>query len=305
MPSTPLYAALEAGGTKMNCAIGTGHDAIITRARFATTTPEENLAQIIGFFRQQAAQHGALRAIGIGSFGPLDLDRASASFGHIINTPKPGWSGCDLFGALSRGLDAPAVIDTDVNGAALAEYRWGAGQGADVVVYITVGTGIGGGVLINGAPLHGLLHPEIGHVRVPRIAGDTYAGHCPFHGDCVEGMACGPAIAARWQADPGTLGPDHPAWALEAGYLAALCLNLAMTLSPRKIIIGGGVVMRQPAMMAMIRAEFARLMADYVPLAPRAGGLDQLIVPPALGDDAGLAGAFALAEGALAGRMAL
>lgn len=304
MTTSPLFAALEAGGTKMNCAIGTGHDDIIARARFATTAPDETLGHIIGFFQEQAARHGRLAALGIGSFGPLDLDRNSASFGHIINTPKPGWSDCDLFGTLSRALGLPAAIDTDVNGAALAECRWGAGQGADVIVYITVGTGIGGGVLVDGKPVHGLLHPEIGHIRVPRLAGDDYAGHCRIHGDCLEGLACGPAIAGRWQVDPGTLPPDHPAWALEAGYLAALCLNLAMTLSPRKIILGGGVVMRQPAMMAAVRNEFARLMADYVPLAARAGGLDRLIVLPALGDDAGLAGAFALAESALACRAA-
>ncbi|GAB4140738.1 MAG: ROK family protein [Sphingomonadales bacterium] len=296
--TAPLYAALEAGGTKMNCAIGHGHERIIARARFATTRPDENLAQIIGFFRDAAAAHGPLTGLGVGSFGPLDLDPASPQYGHIVNTPKPGWSDCDLLGNLARALMVPAAMDTDVNGAALAEHRWGAGRHADVLVYVTIGTGIGGGVLVDGKPLHGLFHPEIGHMRLPRQEGDDFAGHCPFHGDCLEGMASGPAIAARWGKPGVELEPEHPAWALQARYVAMMCLNLSMTLSPKAIILGGGVMMGQPGLIDAVRQRFDGLMAGYLPVAERAGGLEKLITTPGLGDDAGLAGAFALAENA-------
>src|SRR5690242_6735137 len=230
-----MVAGVELGGTKARCRVET---------RFATTTPAETLERIADFFIGHALA-GPLAALGVASFGPLDLDPRSATFGFITTTPKQPWRQLVLVGSLRRALGIRVALDTDVNAAALAEHRWGRGRGVGTLVYLTVGTGIGGGVLVEGRPLHGLVHPEIGHVRVPHDhARDAFAGVCPHHGDCLEGLASAPALAARWGAAPESLADDHPAWALEAEYLALGLASVVLTLSPQRIVLGGGVMAR-------------------------------------------------------------
>lgn len=296
---TVLYGGIEAGGTKFVCAVGTGPDDLRAETHFPTTTPPETIRRALDFFREQQVRLGvALRAVGIASFGPVDPNPTSPTFGHITSTPKPGWQNVDLAGEVGRGLNLPVGLDTDVNGAALAEGLWGAAQGLDTFVYLTVGTGIGGGGMIGGRLLHGLLHPEMGHMRIPHDRQvDPFEGCCPFHGDCLEGLASGPAIEARWGARPETLPPDHPAWALEAHYLALALANLICILSPQRIVLGGGV-MRQEHLLPRIRAEVPALLNGYIPARPilDPGELEQYIVPPALGERAGVLGAIALAR---------
>ncbi|MFZ5609222.1 MAG: ROK family protein [Pseudomonadota bacterium] len=282
--------AIEAGGTKVSLAVGGGPHDIEARLRLATTTPDETLGQAFDFLRSA----GPLDGVGIASFGPLDLKPGSATYGHITATPKPGWAGVDLAGRLAKALGVTVAIDTDVNGAAWGERRWGAGAGLDDFVYVTIGTGIGGGVVAGGKLVHGLIHPEIGHVLVPRHEKDGgFAGICPFHGACLEGLASGPALAARWSLPAEALPENHPAWEMEAHYLAVLCLNLSFTLSPQRIILGGGVMAR-PALLSLVRRKFAAMAEGYVPILALAGGVEGYIVAPMLGQEAGLAGAFAL-----------
>ena len=227
-----LWGGLEAGGTKTVCAVGTGPEDLREEVRFPTTTPEETIGRAIAFFRRWQAQESLL-AVGIASFGPADVDPGSPTFGYVTKTTKPGWSDTDFARRLGRELGVPVGFDTDVNGAALGEWRWGAAQGLDTFVYLTVGTGIGGGGLVNGKPIHGLVHSEMGHVRIPHDwMADPYPGACPFHGDCLEGLACGPALEGRWGRPAGTLPPEHPAWTLEAEYLALGLVNYICTLSP-------------------------------------------------------------------------
>jgi fructokinase len=286
------YGGIEAGGTKWVCAVGTGPDDLRATTRFPTTTPEETLGQAIAFFKEQ----GPLAAIGVGSFGPIDVHRNSPTYGYITTTPKPGWRNADVVGPLQRALDIPVSFDTDVNAAALGEWRWGAAQGLDTLVYITVGTGIGGGVIAAGNILHGLLHPEIGHMRIPHDRErDPFDGACPFHGDCLEGLAAGPALAARWGVRGEQLPPDHAAWALEAHYLALACSNLVCTLSPQRIILGGGV-MHQPGMIENIQREVHALLNGYVQSPAIEQSIDTYITLPGLGDRPGVLGAIALAE---------
>ncbi len=297
-----LYGAIEAGGTKFVCAVASGPDNILAETSFPTTTPGETFARTIAFFRDQSAL-GRLAAVGIASFGPVDLDPSSQTFGYITTTPKPGWAYADIRGEIERALDALVFIDTDVNGAALGESLWGAGQGRDPLVYITVGTGIGGGLLFKGQPVHGLLHPEMGHMRLPHdLAADPFPGACPYHGDCLEGMAAGPALAKRWGQPGQTLPPDHPAWALEARYLALAVANLTFTLAPQIVILGGGVL-DQPHLLDNIRRETERLINGYLQSPWLKPGLEAYIVRPGLGRRAGVLGAVALAmrgEGAAA-----
>lgn len=292
---TRLYGGIEAGGTKFVCAIGTGPGDLRAELRLPTSTPEETMGRAIAFFREQEAAHGKIAALGIGSFGPVDLDPASPTWGHITTTPKPGWRNTDLAGVMSRALEVPVAFETDVNGAALGEHRWGAARGIGDFVYVTVGTGIGGGVMAGGQLVHGLLHPEIGHLRVPhdhRI--DPFAGVCPFHGDCLEGLAAGPALAARWAKKAQDLPEDHPAWDLEAEYLAQLAATLTLVLSPRRILLGGGV-MRQTFVFPRIRRRLAALLGGYL-VSPALEDLETYLRPPALGDHAGVLGALALAQ---------
>ncbi|MCC7358263.1 MAG: ROK family protein [Anaerolineales bacterium] len=296
------YGGLEAGGTKMICAVGAGPNDLVAEARLPTTTPAETLAEVIAFFKAQQAAHGPLAGLGIGTFGPLDLDRASPTYGYITATTKPGWSQVDMAGPLGAALGAPVGFDTDVNAAALGEWRWGAAQGLDTFLYLTIGTGIGGGAVVNGKPLHGLLHPEMGHIRIPHDRqADPFAGVCAFHGDCLEGLASGPAIGARWSQPAEQLPPDHPAWALEAQYLGAGVASLICALSPQRVILGGGV-MSQAHLFPLVRAEVRRLLNGYVQLpAILTGAIDGYIVPPGLGGRAGVLGAIALGELAAAG----
>jgi len=293
---TKLWGGIEAGGTKFVCAVGTGPDEIRAEERFPTTTPEETIARAIAFFRQQESSHGKLAAVGIASFGPIDPNPASPKFGTITTTPKPGWANTDFAGAVGRALGVPVGFDTDVNAAALGESRWGAGQGLENLIYFTIGTGIGGGGLLNGKLMHGLIHPEMGHMRLPHdLAADPYPGHCPFHRDCFEGLACGPAITDRWKQPADTLPDDHPAWKLQAHYLALAMTNVVCTLSPERIILGGGV-MSHPTLLAMVQREVQSLLAGYVQSPAITSEIEQYIVAPGLGNQAGVLGAFALAE---------
>ncbi len=291
-----LWGGIEAGGTKFVCAVGTGPNDVRAEVRFATTTPTETLGRAITFFREQTSRLGELAAIGIASFGPIDPKPGSATYGYITTTPKPGWGHIDFAGTVSRELGVPVGFDTDVNVAALGEWRWGAGQGLANLIYLTIGTGIGGGGLMNGRLMHGLVHPEMGHMRLPHDReADPYTGHCPYHGDCFEGLASGPAMADRWGQAAHTLPEDHQAWPLEAHYLALALVNIVCTLSPERIILGGGV-MSHGQLLPMIRRDAQRLLNQYVQSPAVLGQIDEYIVAPGLGNLSGVLGAFALAE---------
>jgi len=292
----PLYAGIEAGGTKFVCVIGAGPDDVRVQARIPTTTPEATLREALDFFREQRARQGPLTAAGVASFGPVDLDPSSPTYGFITSTPKPGWARTDVVGPVRQALGVPVHFDTDVNAAALAEGRWGAAQGLDGFIYLTVGTGIGGGGLVNGSLMHGLIHPEMGHVRIPHDhVADPFAGSCPFHGDCLEGLASGPAMQARWGRPAESLPDDHPAWALEARYLALALHNYVCTLSPRRILLGGGV-MERLTLFPLIHRELQALLNGYVQAPQVSSHLDRYVVPPAFGARAGIMGALALAQ---------
>jgi fructokinase len=292
---TQLLGAIEAGGTKFICALGTETGEIRAQARFPTTTPAETIERAAAFFRAQAHALEGVAAVGVASFGPLDLDPGSPSYGFITSTPKPGWAHTDLVGPIRERLNLPVRLDTDVNAAALAEWRWGCAQGLDSLVYLTVGTGIGGGALVNGRPIHGLLHPEMGHFRLPHDrTADPFPGGCPYHGDCLEGLASGPAIEKRWGIPAERLPAEHPAWALEAHYLALGITAILCTLSPRRVILGGGV-MQQAHLFPRIRAEVVSLLNGYLQSPAILDRIEETIVPPALGAQAGILGALALA----------
>ncbi len=292
-----LVAGVEAGGTKFVCAIGTGPDDLHATTSFPTTSPDESLGRAIAFIRDHQQRTGAeIAAVGIACFGPLDLREGSPTYGHITTTPKPGWSNTDVVTAFHNAFDAPVGFDTDVNGAALAESRWGAGRSLDPVVYVTVGTGIGGGALVNGSMLHGQVHPEMGHVPVRRHPDDTFEGVCPYHGDCLEGLASGPAIEGRWQRPARDLGAVRDrAVALEAWYLAQLASMLVYVLSPELIIFGGGVL-KLPGLLSAVRAETGDLLRGYLRISPEAEYMDRYIVAPGLGDRAGVLGGIALGQ---------
>ncbi len=287
-----LYGSIEGGGTKFVCAVGSTPTDLRAEVQFPTTTPDETLGRAIEFFKGR----GPLDAIGVAMFGPLDLDRESSTFGHVTGTPKAGWSGADIVGPLFDAYRIPIGIDTDVNGAALGEGRWGAGEGLGTFVYITVGTGIGGGVVVNGTPLHGLVHPEIGHIRVPRIPGDTFPGSCPFHGDCLEGLASGPAIAARWGRPAQELGAETArAVEMAAHSLGFAMANLVLALSPERIIIGGGVT-QLPGLREATRRQMLDALGGYVESSALDRGACAFVVGPKLGGASGIAGGLVLAE---------
>lgn len=294
-PST-LFGGIEGGGTKFVCAVGTGLGDIRAETRFPTTTPAETLQRAVDFFKQQEKEMGNLAAIGIACFGPLDPQPASPSFGRILPTPKPGWTGADLVGPFRAAFGVPVGFDTDVNGAALAEARWGAAQGCDPVLYLTIGTGIGGGFLVNGRLVHGLIHPEAGHLPLPHDRErDPFPGVCPFHGDCFEGLAAGPALEKRWGQKAETLPPEHPAWELEARYIALALCGYIYTLSPQRIILGGGVS-QQPQVMKMVREKVPALLNGYIQSPEILERIENYIVNPGLGNQSGVLGALALAE---------
>jgi fructokinase len=292
-----IYGSIEGGGTKFVCAVGTAPDDIVAEATIPTTTPDETLGRVVAFLSQQ----GPLDAIGVATFGPLDLDVASPGFGHVLETPKPGWSDADVKGAFEGAFDVPIGFDTDVNGAALGEGRWGAGRGLGTFVYVTVGTGIGGGVIVDGKPVHGLIHPEPGHLRIPRDPHDPFPGTCPFHGDCLEGLASGPAIEARWGRRAEDLGDDiEEAVEIEAFSLGHAMANLVLTVSPERIILGGGV-MHLPGLLETIRRRMLEFLGGYVDSEALADGASGFLVAPGLGDRSGIAGGFVLAEESFAG----
>ncbi|HUX76049.1 MAG TPA: ROK family protein [Anaerolineae bacterium] len=291
----PLWGGIEAGGTKFVCAVGSGPDDLRAEVRFPTTTPEASVGRAIEFFQQQHEKE-PLAAVGIASFGPVDPNPDSPTFGYITTTPKPGWAHTDFAGTIRRALGVPVGFDTDVNVAALGEGRWGVAQGLDTFVYLTIGTGIGGGGLVNGKLIHGLVHPEMGHIRIPHDRErDPYAGACPYHGDCLEGLATGPALEARWGQRGETLPADHPAWELEAGYLALGLVSIICILSPERIIMGGGV-MEQRQLFPLVRGRVRELLNGYLQVPAILDQIDEYIVPPGLGNRAGVLGAIALAQ---------
>lgn len=293
-----LFGGIEAGGTKFVCAVGTGPDDLRVVERFPTTTPAETIAQVAAFFRRFPEP---VAAVGIGAFGPVDLHPQSPAYGMITSTPKPGWQNTDLRGQIHAALQVPVGFDTDVNAAMLGEHRWGAARGLDTALYLTVGTGIGGGAVVGGRLLHGLVHPEMGHIPVRRDPRrDPFAGVCPFHGDCLQGLAAGPALEGRWGTRAANLAPDHPAWALEAHYLALALVSFICTLSPQRIILGGGV-MQQEHLFPRVREQVQGLLQGYVQSPAILERIDEYIVPPALGSQAGVLGAIALAQQAAEG----
>ncbi len=290
-----MYGGIEAGGTKFVCAVGRDPSDLRAETQIPTTSPNETLDRVISFFREQCSKM-PITKIGIGAFGPLDLNPKSSTFGYITSTPKPGWTNVDLIGTIRRGLEIPVRIDTDVNAAALGEYRWGAAQGLDTFIYLTIGTGIGGGGMCGGRLLHGLIHPEMGHIRVPHDwTRDPFPGTCPFHGDCLEGLASGPALENRWRQAGETLPLDHPAWELQAQYLALALVNFTCTLSPQRIVLGGGV-MEHHQLFVLIRKKFQELLNGYIRASVILDRIDDYIVPPGLGQRVGVLGAIALAQ---------
>jgi fructokinase len=291
----PLLAGVELGGTKCICILGTGPRDIRAQVEVPTQAPEPTLAAIATVLDGWRAAGADFSALGLAAFGPLDLRRDSPRFGWLATTVKPGWSDTELLGRFARRYRTPTAIDTDVNAAALAEARWGGAQGMMDFVYVTVGTGIGAGVIVRGRPAVGANHTELGHIRVVRRAGDDFPGTCPFHGDCVEGLAAGPAIRARAQRDAADLAPEDPIWRHVAHPLAQLCQALVLTTGPRRIFLGGGVMLHQPQLFGMIRESLQRSLNGYIATPELGVDLDGFIVPSALGAAVGPLGALAVA----------
>lgn len=288
-----ILGAIEAGGTKFVCAVGNENGEVFERVTFPTTTPEETMKLVIDFFKGKD-----IVSLGVGSFGPIDPNKHSPTYGYITTTPKPHWGNYNLLGELKKHFDIPMAFDTDVNGAALGELKWGAARGLNSSLYITVGTGIGAGAVVEGSMVNGLLHPEMGHIYVRRHSEDTYEGRCPIHRDCLEGLAAGPAIEARWGVKGHELPEDHKAWDLEAYYLAQALVNYILIISPEKIIMGGGV-MKQKQLFPKIRNYVQELLNGYIAKDQLHCDIDSYILYPELGDNAGICGSLALALNAL------
>lgn len=288
-----LLGGIEAGGTKFVVAVADveNPNEVVARASFPTLDGAKTLEKVIAFFDQ----YDDIASIGISAFGPIDVRKDSKTYGYVLDTPKRGWSGFDFLGTMKAWRDIPYFWTTDVNGAGWAEYKTGAAKDAENVVYLTVGTGIGAGIIVNGQLLTGYSHPEAGHLMMMKHPKDNYAGHCPFHGDhCLEGLAAGPAIEERWQQSAKELPDDHLAWEIEAYYLAQAAVDYTVTLRPEKIVFGGGVPHRQ-VLLPLVREKFAELMADYLEVP----ALDDYIVPVGNGDNAGILGSFYLAKSLL------
>ncbi|MBC7960054.1 MAG: ROK family protein [Vallitaleaceae bacterium] len=284
-----LYGAIEAGGTKIICAIGNENGEILETVRFDTLTPDVTMPKIIEYFKKHE-----ISSLGIGCFGPVGVNPAASNYGFILDTPKLAWAQFDFLGTLKKEFSVPMAFDTDVNGAALAEYKWGAARGVNSCLYITVGTGVGAGALIDGQLIHGLLHPEMGHILVRNHVEDTFEGVCPYHGCCLEGMAAGPAVEKRWGVKGHLLEEDHKAWEFEAYYMAQGILSYIMVLSPEKIVLGGGV-MGQDHLVQKIRAKVKELVNGYIKVEALGVGIEDYIVRPGLGEISGTYGALALA----------
>ncbi|MFT4640507.1 MAG: fructokinase [Verrucomicrobiales bacterium] len=294
-----LYGAIEAGGTKFVCAVGTGPEEILQRETIPTSTPEVTLERTVSFFEKAQRDHRTLTSIGIASFGPIDCHPGSRTYGLITSTPKEGWANTDFVGMLGHAFHLPIGFDTDVNAAALAEWRWGCARGLSNCLYVTVGTGIGGGFVMNGETLKGLIHPEMGHVRVQRLPADHFEGNCPYHyHECLEGLASGPAMEKRWGKKADALPSDHQAWVWQADYLAQAIVNWIVILSPEAIVLGGGV-MQQSHLFVPIRRRVRELLNDYIQAQPILAESRDYIRPPGLGTDSGILGALALAMDAV------
>jgi len=291
------FGGVEAGGTKFVCVVTDASKNILAETRFPTTNPGETIGRVINFFQEQNAQiPEPVSALGVACFGPIDPQPSSPSFGYITSTPKLGWANTPIVQPLTEAFGVPVAIDTDVNAAAVGEGTWGAAAGMANFMYLTIGTGTGGGGVFNGRPLHGLIHPEMGHIRIPHdLVKDPYAGFCSYHGDCFEGLAAGPALQQRWGQPGDSLPLDHPAWALEAHYIALALQSFICTLSPTRIILGGGV-MQQSHLFPMIHKEVVQLLRGYVQSAAILRDIAAYIVPPGLGGRAGVLGAIALAQ---------
>lgn len=291
-----LYGGVEAGGTKFVCMIGTGPDKVVGETRFSTTHPDETIRKVIEFF-EPYIHNGELAAVGIATFGPVDLNPSSPTYGYITTTPKPAWSQVDLQGQIQRALNLPVAFETDVNAAAFGEHYWNpANQELDPFLYITVGTGIGVGVLANGHPLHGLIHCEAGHSVIPHDRQkDPFTGVCPYHGDCLEGLASGPSMAERW-GQPAEMLPDHhAAWELEADYIALALTNLIYAYSPERIVLGGGVA-QHAGLHEMVHSKVQHYLNGYVHSPMVLDQIDDYIVRPSLGNRSGVLGAIAMAQ---------
>lgn len=297
-----LLAGVELGGTKCVCILGTGPDDVRAVERLPTGEREETMRQIEAVLDRWRAQHGAPRALGIASFGPVDMRVGSPTYGYITSTTKAGWRNTDIAQRLGRRFGAPVGFDTDVNGAALAEGRWGAASNLDDFAYVTVGTGIGVGLIVRGKSIFGMNHTELGHIRVARKPGDSFPGICPFHGDCIEGLASGPAIEARAGRPASQLPPEHPAWEFVAHGIAQLLHTMVLTTAPSRIFLGGGVLSAQTHLFGRIQQELKRSLNRYVEAPELEQGIEQFIVPPGLGTMAGPLGALALAADAEAAR---
>lgn len=292
-----LVGAIEAGGTKFVCIVGSGPGDIRAEVRFPTTYPGETLARAIAFFKEQEVIVGQpIRAIGVACFGPIDLNPSSPTYGSITSTPKEGWQNTPVVDPLKAAFGVPIAFDHDVVVAGVGEGKWGAAQGLSDFIYLTIGTGIGGGVIVQGQPVHGMVHPEIGHLRIPHNwAIDPFEGACPFHGDCFEGLASGPALEQRWKIPGYQIPLDHPAWDLEADYLALAVQNLVVTTSPQMVILGGGV-MEQSHLFPLVRERVVKLLNNYVRATQITEHIDRYIVPPGLGNRAGGLGCIAIAQ---------
>ncbi len=294
MNTSALYGGIEGGGTKFICAVGRGPQDIEAEIRLPTTTPQETLGRVCDFFRPYATK-GRIKGIGLGSFGPVDVDPESPTFGHITTTPKPNWANTDILGILRKELKTPMAMDMDVVAAALGESTWGASRGLDPSLYLTVGTGIGGGCICNGKPWRGLVSLEMGHIRIPHdVRRDPFPGNCPYHGDCFEGLASGPAIQARFGRRAETLADNDPFWDVEAGYVAYALANYTLTLAPRRIVVGGGV-MQKAFLYEKVRSGVVKLLNNYLKHDTLINRMDEYIVPPALGSRSGVLGGMALA----------
>jgi fructokinase len=288
-----FWGGIEAGGTKFVCGVCSHDGEVLDRISIATRDPDSTVQDVLAYFERMEAVY-TLKGIGLASFGPIDLNPDSETYGFITTTPKNGWQFFDIKGTFERELNQPIPLDTDVNAAVLAEKNWGAAVGLNNVVYITVGTGIGGGILVNGSLVHGLLHPEIGHMRIrTNDNGESFKGVCPYHFYCLEGMASGAAMKERWGIMAEDLDRDHPAWELEASYLAEGIANIIYTVSPDLIILGGGV-MSQKHLFPLLRRNVTQLLNGYIQKSKIIDKIDAYIVPPKLGNDVGLLGAAAL-----------
>jgi fructokinase len=287
-----IFGALEAGGTKMVCALGKEDGTILEQISIPTTTPEETIPQIIEYFKSKD-----IVSLGIGSFGPVDVNKSSDKYGCILDTPKTAWKYYDLVGNIQKELNIPIGLDTDVNGSCLGEMTFGTSKGLDSVVYITIGTGVGVGASINGQLLHGMLHPEAGHILLKQHPEDNYKGKCPYHGTCLEGLAAGPAIEDRWGKKAIELKDNDKAWEFEAFYIAQALVNYILTLAPRRIILGGGV-MHQTQLFPMIRQEVKKLLNGYLNT-KEISDMENYIIPASLNDNQGIMGCIQLAKIAL------